>query len=56
MPSHREPRGNSKPQTIESAGNDLKPYAPGRLEADGPILEGNDVVLTWVRRTRVAAS
>ena len=27
--------GNSKPQTIELAGNDLKPYAPAQLEATG---------------------
>jgi hypothetical protein len=40
------------PTESADAGNDLKPYAPARLEADGPILEGNDVVLTWVRRTR----
>jgi hypothetical protein len=44
---------DARTEQLTLAGNDLKPYAPARLEADGPILAGNDVVLTWVRRTRV---
>ena len=43
--------GNSKPQTIEFAGNDLKPYAPMHLAANGSF--GSDITLSWVRRTRV---
>jgi hypothetical protein len=43
--------GNSKPQTIELAGNDLKPYAPVHLAASGSF--GADITLSWVRRTRV---
>jgi hypothetical protein len=35
------------------AGNDLKPYAPAQLQADGPLMNGADVTFTWVRRTRV---
>jgi hypothetical protein len=43
--------GNSKPQTIELAGNDLKPYAPVHLTASGSF--GADMMLSWVRRTRI---
>jgi hypothetical protein len=43
--------GNSKPQTIALAGNDLKPYAPVHLTASGSF--GADITLTWVRPTRV---
>jgi hypothetical protein len=43
--------GNSKPQTIELAGSDLKPYAPVHLAASGSF--GADITLSWVRRTRV---
>jgi hypothetical protein len=43
--------GNGKPQTIELAGSDLKPYAPVHLAASGSF--GADVTLSWVRRTRV---
>jgi hypothetical protein len=43
--------GNSKPQTIELAGNDLKPYASVHLSASGSF--GADITLSWVRRTRV---
>jgi hypothetical protein len=43
--------GNSKPQAIALAGNDLKPYAPVHLAASGSF--GADITLSWVRRTRV---
>ena len=43
--------GNSKPEAIELAGNDLKPYAPVHLAASGSF--GADITLSWVRRTRV---
>jgi hypothetical protein len=43
--------GNSKPEVIVLAGNDLKPYAPAHLAASGSF--GADITLTWVRRTRV---
>jgi hypothetical protein len=43
--------GNSKPEVIELAGNDLKPYAPVHLAASGSF--GAEITLTWVRRTRV---
>ena len=43
--------GNSTPQVIEFAGNDLKPYAPVHFAASGSF--GSDITLTWVRRTRV---
>ena len=42
--------GNSKPQTIVLAGNDLKPYAPVHLAASGSF--GTDITFSWVRRTR----
>jgi hypothetical protein len=35
------------------AGRDLKPYAPAQFAADGPITAADDLILTWVRRTRV---
>jgi hypothetical protein len=44
--------GNSKPEVIELAGNDLKPYAPVHLAASGSF--DADIVLSWARRTRVA--
>jgi hypothetical protein len=43
--------GNSTPQTIVLAGNDLKPYAPVHLAASGSF--GSGITLSWVRRTRV---
>ena len=43
--------GNSKPEAIEFAGNDLRPYAPVHFAASGSF--GSDITLTWVRRTRV---
>jgi hypothetical protein len=43
--------GNSKPEVIQLAGNDLKPYAPVHLVASGSF--GADMTLSWVRRTRV---
>jgi hypothetical protein len=46
--------GNSKPEVIALAGNDLKPYAPVHLAASGSF--GADIMLTWVRRTRVGGA
>ena len=34
-------------------GNDLKPYAPVWVESDG-ALWGNDIIFSWIRRTRLA--
>jgi hypothetical protein len=44
---------DAQTRQLTLVGNDLKPYAPAHLEADGAVLGGGDVVFTWVRRTRV---